>query len=110
MEESARPQAPIHASLDRASLERIATEGGGQYYELDRGTDREIANRVIDAARRRAGSAGIQRGAQELYWYCLVAAASFLALGGLLLTDRTALWLHSAAAAATLVTVWVVTR
>ena len=109
-EESAQPRAPIHSSLDRASLARIATAGGGQYFELDRDTDREIANSIIDAARRRAGSAGIERGVQDLYWYFLFAAACFVAIGGLLLTERTSLWLHSAGAAAALVTVWVLTR
>ena len=109
-EESPQSRTPIHSSLDRASLAKIATAGGGQYFELDRDADREIANRIIDAARRRAGTAGIERGVQDLYWYCLFAAACFVALGGLLLTERTDLWLHSAGAAAALVMVWVLTR
>ena len=104
------PRTPIHASLDRASLARIATAGGGQYFELDRDTDREIANRIIDAARRRAGSAGIQQGAQELYWYCLLAAACLVAIGGVLLTERADLWFQAIGAAASLATIWMVTR
>src|SRR5262249_46536728 len=105
-EESLRVTSPIHSSLDRASLGRIASAGGGQYLELGRDTDREIANRIIDAGRRRAGSIGIQESAQDLYWYCLLLAAGFVALGGVLLTERTDLWLQSAGAAAALVTVW----
>src|SRR5262245_30905069 len=37
------PEPPIHASLDRSSLSTIATAGGGQYLELDREPDRDIA-------------------------------------------------------------------
>src|SRR5260221_6698611 len=43
----------IHSSLDRASLMQIATAGGGAYLELDREGDRQIANTIVDAARRR---------------------------------------------------------
>ena len=67
---------PIHSSLDRASLREIANAGGGEYLELDREGDREIANRIIDAARRRAGSRGLQVENEELYWRCLLAAAA----------------------------------
>jgi len=50
---------PIRAALDRASLTQIANAGGGEYMELDREGDREIANKIIDATRRRAGSRGL---------------------------------------------------
>ncbi len=109
-DEAAAPLPPIHASLDRASLGRIATAGGGQYLEIDRDTDREIANRIIDAGRRRAGTIGIQQGAQDLYWYCLLAAVCFVALGGLMLTERTDLVLQCAGVVSALVTVWMLTR
>src|SRR5206468_2477345 len=72
------PQAPMHSALDRASLATIANAGGGEYLELDREGDREIANRIIDAARRRAGSRGVQVENEELYWRCLLAAAAFI--------------------------------
>ena len=62
---------PIRSSLDRASLATIANAGGGEYLELDREGDREISNRIIDAARRRAGSRGLQVESEELYWRCL---------------------------------------
>src|SRR5436309_4574517 len=42
--DTAPPQQPIHSALDRASLATIANAGGGEYLELDRDGDREIAN------------------------------------------------------------------
>ena len=61
------PNQPVVRSiLNRAELTRIATSGGGRYYELDRETDREIANQIIDQTRRRAGTTGIQEGTKEL--------------------------------------------
>ncbi len=45
---------PGRSRLDRASLQRIAAAGGGQYFELDRDPDRDIANAIIDAGRRQA--------------------------------------------------------
>ena len=72
-------QPALRSILNRAELTRIATAGGGRYYEIDRETDREIANQIIDQTRRRAGTVGIQEGTQELYWNFLLAAAVFLA-------------------------------
>jgi hypothetical protein len=86
--------------LNRAELMRIATAGGGRYYEIDRESDREIANAIIDSTRRRAGTTGVQEGTQELYWNFLFAAGVFLALGVLFLRDRVALALQLGAAAA----------
>ena len=75
-----QPNQPLLRSiLNRAELTRIATAGGGRYYEIDRETDREIANQIIDQTRRRAGTVGIQEGTQELYWNFLLAAGVFLA-------------------------------
>ena len=93
----------VRSILNRAELTRIATAGGGRYYELDRETDREIANQIIDQTRRRAGTTGIQEGTRELYWNFLFAAGIFLALGVLFLRDRVALALQLAAAAAVFV-------
>src|SRR6516225_8379162 len=56
---------PIRAALDRGSLMQIANAGGGEYMELDREGDREIANRIIDAARKRAGSRGLEVANEE---------------------------------------------
>lgn len=93
-------QPAVRSVLNRAELTRIATAGGGRYYELDRDTDREIANQIIDQTRRRAGSTGIQEGTKDLYWNFLLAAGGFLVLAVLFLRDRVALALQLAAAAA----------
>jgi hypothetical protein len=101
---------PIHSVLDRLSLTRIATAGGGEYRELDREGDREIANRIIDQARRRAGSRGLQVGSEELYWRCLIAAAAILCIGLVFLQERAELLLQVAGAGAALALVWTLTR
>jgi hypothetical protein len=49
---------PTTSRLDRASLQKIASAGGGQYFELDRDGDRHIANTIIDTAKRMAPSLG----------------------------------------------------
>jgi len=104
------PQPPIHSSLDRASLAQIAQTGGGDYLELDREGDREIANHIIDAARRRAGSRGVQVENEELYWRCLLAAAVLMGIGLLFLQERIELWLQAAGAGAALAILWTLTR
>jgi Ca-activated chloride channel family protein len=104
------PQPAIHSSLDRASLSMIANTGGGEYLELDREGDREIANRIIDAARRRSGSRGVQVENEELYWRCLLAAAIFIGVGLLFLQERTELWLQAAGASVALAFLWTLTR
>lgn len=93
----------VRSTLNRAELTRIATAGGGRYYELDREADREIANQIIDQTRRRAGTTGIQEGTRELYWNFLFAAGIFLTIGVLFLRDRVALALQLAAAAGVLI-------
>jgi Ca-activated chloride channel homolog len=104
------PEPPIRSSLDRASLATIANAGAGQYLELDREGDREIANRIIDAARRRAGSRGLQEEHEDLYWRCLAAAAALLGVGVLFLQERVELLLQAAGAGVALAVVWVLTR
>jgi hypothetical protein len=101
---------PIRSSLDRASLTMIANAGGGEYLELDREGDREISNRIIDAARRRAGSRGLEVANEELYWRFLFAAAGFMCVGLLFLQERVELWLQAAGAAVALTLVWTLTR
>jgi Ca-activated chloride channel family protein len=101
---------PIHSSLDRESLGLIAAAGGGQYFELDREGDREIANRVIDAARRRAGLAGMESTTSDLYWQFLFAAACLVALGVVFMQERAELWLFTFGTGAALFIVWTVTR
>ena len=101
---------PLRSSLDRSSLSKIASAGGGDYLELDREGDREIANRIIDAARRRAGSRGLEVANEELYWRFLLAAAGFMCVGLLFLQERIELWLQAAGAAVALTLVWTLTR
>jgi len=95
-------QPALRSVLNRAELTRVATAGGGRYFELDVQTDREIANAIIDQTRRRAGTVGIQEGTQDLYWNFLLGAAVCLALGVLFLRDRVALALQLGAAVAVL--------
>jgi hypothetical protein len=96
------PETPLVSRLDRGSLQKIALAGGGQYFELDREGDRQIANAIVDAGKRMAPSLGITEEAEELYWRFLVAAA-VLAGGGLLfLRQRAELWLQLAGAGAVL--------
>jgi Ca-activated chloride channel family protein len=104
------PPPPIHATLDRASLLAIAQAGAGEYFELDRDDDHDIANRVIDAGRRRAGTTGLEYNTQDLYWQFLLAAACVLGIGVLFLQERVELALSSVAAVATLGLLWAVIR
>src|SRR3954468_24598125 len=101
---------PIRAALDRGGLMRIANAGGGEYMELDREGDREISNRIIDAARKRAGSRGLEVANEELYWRFLLAAEAFLIAGLIFLQEKTELWREAAGAAVALTLVWTLTR
>src|SRR5438874_6886623 len=104
------PEPPIRASLDRPGLVMIANAGGNEYLELDREGDREIANKIIDAARRRAGSRGLEVSTEELYWRFLLAAAVLMVAGLLFLQERVELWLQAAGAGVALALLWVLTR
>src|ERR1700730_7510997 len=79
------PQPPVFSYLDRASLSVIATAAGGRYFELDRESDREIVNDIIDATRRRAGFQGIEEGTQPLYWPLLLLVWFSISVGWLFL-------------------------
>jgi hypothetical protein len=89
----------IRGTLDRDSLIRIGSRGGGTYYQLGDGDDRTIANQIVDRTRRRAGAIGIEQRADELYWRFLAAAAGFICLGVLSLRERAELWMQAAGAA-----------
>jgi von Willebrand factor type A domain len=97
---------PGKSRLDRASLQRIAAAGGGQYFELDRDPDRDIANAIIDAGRRQAPATTEEGTTEELYWRFLAAGLALAALGGVFLRDRTELWIQLGAAIATGVAIW----
>jgi len=92
-------ETPVMSRLERASLQRLATAGGGQYFELDREGDRRTANTIIDIAKRMAPSLGVSEQAEELYWRFLVLAALFPFLGMLFLRDRVELWVQTVGAA-----------
>jgi Ca-activated chloride channel family protein len=96
---------PVYSRLDRASLRTIANAGGGQYFELDRESDLDLANRVIDAARRRASSTQTEPVLQDVYWQFLAAAAACAVAAALFLRNRTELWIEAVAAAVTLAAV-----
>jgi Ca-activated chloride channel homolog len=96
---------PGRSRLDRASLQRIAAAGGGQYYELGRDADRDIANAIIDAGRRQAPTTIEAGSVEELYWRFLASAIVLAALASLFLRERAELWMQLAASAATAIVV-----
>lgn len=96
-------RAAVSSVLDRSSLAAIATAGGGRYFELDRESDRDIANAIIDATRRRAQRGEIEESTRDLYWSALLIAAGFLALGVLFLRDRASLLLQVTAGVVVLI-------
>jgi hypothetical protein len=104
--EGGEEPSPGRSRLDRASLQRIAAAGGGQYFELDRDPDRDIANAIIDAGRRQAPATTEEGTVEELYWRFLAAGLALAALGSLFLRERTELWIQLAAAAGTGALIW----
>jgi hypothetical protein len=76
---------PIRSVLDSASLRGIAWSGGGEYFEIGREPDRDMAFRLIGNVRKRAMSAEQETSYEDLYWQCLVAAAAALGAGALFL-------------------------
>jgi Ca-activated chloride channel family protein len=99
------PQPPVFSFLDRGSLGVIATAGAGRYFELDRESDREIVNEIIDTTRRRAGFQGIEEGIQSLYWRLLFVTACLISVGCLFLQERAELALQVAGAGIVLLVV-----
>jgi hypothetical protein len=82
----------IHAVLDRESLRTIARAGGGEYLELGRQPDAEIASRIVSSVRRRAPAGGQEERREELYWRFLLGAALLLCPAAYVLKHRTELW------------------
>jgi hypothetical protein len=98
------PPPTIRAVLDRPSLRRIATAGGGEYFEIGRESDRDIAFRIVASIKRRAVAtteAQAEESREDLYWQFLLAAAAFLCLGTFVLKDGTELWWQAAGAVVT---------
>jgi Ca-activated chloride channel family protein len=95
--------APVHSVLDRASLIQLAQAGGGEYFEIGRGSDRDLAFSIISRLRRLSRSGQVVESFEDLYRRFLVAAAVVLALGIALLRTRTELaWGATGAAAVVL--------
>jgi hypothetical protein len=90
----------IHSVLDRDSLRDIARAGGGEYFELGREPDRDIAAQIISSVRRRAPAAPREERREELYWRFLLAAAVILCPGAVMLRHRTELWWQAGGALA----------
>jgi hypothetical protein len=101
-----RDPSPGQSRLDRASLQRLAAAGGGQYFELDRDADRDIANAIIDAGRRQVPATIEEGTVDEWYWRLLAAAMTLAALAAMMLRERAELWLQLTAATATTVVLW----
>jgi Ca-activated chloride channel family protein len=90
----------VHSTLDRASLRAIARAGGGDYFEMGREPDRDVAVQIINNVRRRAPPAPVEESLEEIYWPFLLSAAVFLGLGTIAVTHRAELWWYAAGAAA----------
>jgi hypothetical protein len=80
--------------LNRASLMRIADSAGGQYFELDRDADRDIANAIVDAGRRLAPPKPAEPTVVEYYPRLLMAAIALAGLSLLFARGRTEGWLQ----------------
>jgi Ca-activated chloride channel family protein len=106
----AAPAVRVFSSLDRASLLRIASAGGGRYFDLERESDRTIASTIIDAARQHAGPRSLEASFQDLYWECLFAAACFVCIGALCLRDRGELWIQVLGTGLALFAFWTAIR
>ncbi len=94
------PAETLRASLDRDALRAIAWAGGGDYFEIGREPDRDLAFRIVDAIRRRADRGPIEERFDDLYWPFLFAAAVLLCLGTFVLKERAELWWQAAGAVA----------
>ncbi len=104
-DETGEEGSPGRSRLDRSSLQRIAAAGGGQYFELDRDPDGQIANRIIDVGRRMSRPKAGEGEPVELYWRLLVVAVALSSFGLLFLRERIELWMQLAGGALALATI-----
>ncbi len=98
-----RPEDPIHSVLDRDSLRAIAQAGEGRYFELGVDSAQSIGLDILSDVQSRAVSTQRRETFTELYWYLLALAAGVLALGTLLVQERTQLWWQMGVATALVV-------
>jgi len=94
---------PTMSHLDRRGLQRLALEGQGLYFELDRDLDRDIANAVIDGGRRSAPSRVQAAAVTDVYWPLLAGACLMAGLGAVFARRQLPLWLQLGGALAALV-------
>jgi Ca-activated chloride channel family protein len=95
----------IRSVLDRDSLRTIARMGGGEYFEIGRDPDRDIAQRILTSVKRHGLVSHVEESYQELYWHLLFAAAVALGLGTFALKSGTELWWQVCAVVITLAVV-----
>jgi Ca-activated chloride channel family protein len=96
------PPPKLRSRLDQQSLREIARFGGGDYFEIGRESDREMAFRLISNVRKRASLNDDATSYEDLYWRFLLVAAVLLGLGTLLLRKRVELWWQAGGAMAAL--------
>lgn len=89
---------PAVSHLDRRGLQRLAVEGRGQYFELDRELDRDIANNIIDTSRRSAPPRVEPATITDLYWPLLATACGLAAAAAVVARRRAVLWLQACGA------------
>jgi len=94
--------ATIRAVLDRKSLRDIANAGGGEYFEIGRQADRDLAFEIIAAIRHGTTVNQQEKRVEEIYWRFLFAAAVFIGLGTVLLKRGGELWWQVGGALASL--------
>jgi Ca-activated chloride channel family protein len=98
-DEAPEDRPPAISRLDRPALQRIASEGRGRYFELDRAPDGEIANAIVDTGRRLAPALGSVEEYTDLYWWALYASALVVGLGVLFAREPGAFLILLGAAA-----------
>jgi Ca-activated chloride channel family protein len=98
----------IHAVLDRPSLIQLAQQGGGEYFEIGRGSDRDVAFTLIDRLRKRSDKAQVVESFEDLYWRVLLAAGIVLCVGTLMLRRRVELVWQAAGAAVIVIALLIV--
>ena len=96
------PPPKLRSVLDEQSLREIARFGGGEYFEIGRQADRDMAFRLISSVRQRASLNDDMTSYEDLYWRFLVGAAALLGLATLLLRKRVELWWQAGGAVAAL--------
>ncbi|MCC6912668.1 MAG: VWA domain-containing protein, partial [Rhodospirillaceae bacterium] len=83
---------PAISRLDRQGLRRLAMEGGGQYFEIDRDADRDIANTIINARRRPAALTAADVRLTDVHWPLIVVANGLLVAAAITTRRRAVLW------------------